>query len=167
MQRESPRFDRETELELGRWASARRGKNLQVEEAAAQDALDMDLAPAFDTVREGGMPRQGVEVDEATAEGATAAATVVVTGTVGVDDEDDQHAEDTPAVPACPARAEAVVDDYSRDNTVEEEPQLDSGADDDDEAAVADEAANAVEAEGVVAALEELWPERGRRHPTC
>lgn len=165
MQMESPRFDRETELELGRWASARRGKNLQVEEAAAQDALDMDLAPAFDTVREGGMPRQGV--DEATAEGATAAATVVVTGTVGVDDEDDQHVEDTPAVPACPARAEAVVDDYSRDNTVEEEPQLGSGADD-DEAAVADEAVNAVEAaEGVVAALEELWPERGRRHPTC
>lgn len=165
MQMESPQFDRETELDLGRWASARRGKNLQVEEAAAQDALDMDLAPAFDTVREGGMPRQGV--DEATAEGATAAATVVVTGTVGVDDEDGQHAEDTPAVPACPARAEAVVDDYSRDNTAEEEPQLDSGADD-DEAAVADEAVNAVEAaEGVVAALEELWPERGRRHPTC
>lgn len=164
MQMESPQFDMETELDLGRWESARRGKNLQVEEAAAQDALDMDLAQAFDTVREGGMPQQGV--DEATAEGATAAVTVVVTGTVGVD-EDGQHAADIPAVPACPARAEAVVDDYSRDNTAEEEPQLDSGADD-DEAAVADEAANGVEAaEGVVAALEELWPERGRRHPTC
>ncbi|RSL48701.1 hypothetical protein CEP54_012785 [Fusarium duplospermum] len=165
---ELPQFDRETELGLGHWASARREKNLQVEEAAAQDALDMDLAQAFDTVREGGMPRQGV--DEATAEGATAAATVVVTGTVGVDDgEDDHHAEDTPAVPACLARAEVVVDDYSRDNTAEEEPQPDSEADDD--AAVADEAANGVEAaaEGVVAvaALEELWPERGRRHPTC
>ncbi|RSL51095.1 hypothetical protein CEP53_008568 [Fusarium sp. AF-6] len=165
---ESLQCDRETELDLDRWASARHEKNLQVEEAAAQDALDMDLAPVFDTVREGGMPRQGV--DEATAEGATAAATVVVTGTAGVDDgEDAQHAADTPAVPACLARAEAVVDDYSRDNTAEEEPQPDSGVDDD--AAVADEAANAVEAaaDGVVdvAALEELWPERARRHPTC
>lgn len=112
------------------------------------------------------MPRQGV--DEATVEGVTAAAIVVVTGTVGVvdDDEDGQHAEGTPAVPACPARAEAAVDDYNRDNTAEEEPQLDSGAD--DEAVVADEAANAVAAaEAVVEASEELWPGRGRRHPTC